>query len=30
MMTSDPIEIFVTACLITAFIGLCQHMRDRS
>lgn len=29
-MTFDPVELFVTAALIIAFIAICQQMRDRS
>lgn len=28
-MTFDPVELFVTAALIIAFIAICQQMRDR-
>lgn len=29
-MTFDPVELFITAALIIAFIAICQHMRDRT
>lgn len=29
-MTFDPVELFITAALIIAFIAICQQMRDRT